>query len=193
MIIAYPLGSNFTNINPFILYYEFSLCCEKVSDNKEFSCGNSKLCCKSQITTYRSNPEDKHKQTQKKQANKQKNRPFYLKTKTKNSKIEIIVNGSVIKQVKKKKILGIIVHEKFTFKSHIKYICTKARKSYGCFTMITMLSPAKYVSIYKSFIRSHLEHCCAAWSPRIYQNTNLKLLESSQRVVLSLILRSFKQ
>ena len=109
------------------------------------------------------------------------------KQKQKNSKIEIIVNDSVIKQVKKKKILGIIVDEKFTFKSHIKYICTKARKSYGCFTTITMLSPAKYVSIYKSFIRSHLEHCCAAWSPRIYQNSNLKLLESSQRVVLALI------
>ena len=30
----------------------------------------------------------------------------------------------MIKQVKKKKILGIIVDEKFTFKSHIKYICT---------------------------------------------------------------------
>ena len=193
MMIAYPLGSNFTNINPFILYYEFSLCCEKVSDNKEFSCGNSKLCCKSQITTYRSNPEDKHKQTKKnKQTNKKTGHSIW-KQKQKNSKIEIIVNDPVIKQVKKKKILGIIVDEKFTFKSHIKYICTKARKSYGCFTTITMLSPAKYVSIYKSFIRSHLEHCCAAWSPRIYQNTNLKLLESSQRVVLSLILRSFKQ
>ena len=84
MIIAYPLGSNFTNINPFILYYEFSLCCEKVSDYKEFSRGNSKFCCKSQITTYKSNPEDKHIQTKKKQANKQtKNRPFYLKAKTK--------------------------------------------------------------------------------------------------------------
>ena len=187
MIIAYPLGSNFTNINPFILYYEFSLCCEKVNDNKEFSCGNSKLCCKSQIMTYKWNPEDKHKQTKKnKQTNKKTGHSIW-KQKQKNSKIEIIVNGSVIKQVKKKKILGIIVHEKFTFKSHIKYICTKARKSYGCFTMITMLCPAKYVSIYKSFIRSHLEHCCAAWSPRIYQNSNLKLLESSQRVVLALI------
>ena len=71
MIIAYPLGSNFTNINQFILYYEFSLCCEKVNDNKEFSCGNSKLCCKSQIMTYKWNPEDKHKQTKKnKQTNK---------------------------------------------------------------------------------------------------------------------------
>ena len=193
MIIAYPLGSNFTNINPFILYYEFSLCCEKVNDNKEFSCGNSKLCCKSQIMTYKWNLEDKHKQTKKnKQTNKKTGHSIW-KQKQKNSKIEIIVNDPVIKQVKKKKILGIIVDEKFTFKSHIKYICTKARKSYGCFTTITMLSPAKYVSIYKSFIRSHLEHCCAAWSPRIYQNTNLKLLESSQRVVLSLILRSFKQ
>ena len=187
MIIAYPLGSNFTNINPFILYYEFSLCCEKVNDNKEFSRGNSKL-----VVNHKSWPISGtlkiniNRQKKNKQTNKKTGHSIW-KQKQKNSKIEIIVNGSVIKQVKKKKILGIIVHEKFTFKSHIKYICTKARKSYGCFTTITMLSPAKYVSIYKSFIRSHLEHCCAAWSPRIYQNSNLKLLESSQRVVLSLI------
>ena len=75
MIIAYPLGSDFTNINPFILYYEFSLCCEKVSDYKEFSRGNSKFCCKSQsqpisrtlrINIYRQKKTSK--QTNKKQA-----------------------------------------------------------------------------------------------------------------------------
>ena len=47
-------------------------------------------------------------------------------------------------------------------------------------------------SIYKSFIRSHLKYCCAAWSHRVYHNSNLKLLESAQRGALSLILRLFK-
>ena len=49
-----------------------------------------------------------------------------------------------------------------------------------------------HVAIYKSFIRSHLEYYCVAWNYRIYHNSNLKLLESSQREALSLILRSFK-
>ena len=83
MIIAYPLGSNFSNINPFILYYKFSLCCEKVNDNKEFSRGNSKLCCKSQITTYKSNPEDKHKQTKKTTSKQTKKQAILFENKNK--------------------------------------------------------------------------------------------------------------
>ena len=44
--------------------------------------------------------------------------------------MQITVNGSVIKQFKEKKILGIVVDEKLTFKSYIEYTCIKARKSY---------------------------------------------------------------
>ena len=80
----------------------------------------------------------------------------------------------MIKHVKEKKILSIIVDEKLTFKSHIKYICTKARGSYGRLAAIPMLSPGNYF-IYKPFIRSHLEYCCAAWSQKYYHNSNLKL------------------
>ena len=98
----------------------------------------------------------------------------------------------MLKQVKEKKILGITADVKLTFKLHIEYICTKARKSYGCVAAIAMLFPANYVTTYKSFIRSHLEYCCATWSHRIYHNSNLKLLESRQREALSLLLRSFK-
>ena len=92
----------------------------------------------------------------------------------------------MIKQVK------VIVDEKLTFKSHIEYIYTKARKSNGWLAAISMLSPANYFTIYKSFIRFHLEYCCAVWGHRIYHNSNLKLLESTQRETLSFILRSFK-
>ena len=55
-----------------------------------------------------------------------------------------------------------------------------------------MLSPANYVTTSKSFISSHLEYCCATGSHRTYHNSNLKLLENTQRVALSLILRSLK-
>ena len=98
----------------------------------------------------------------------------------------------MIKQVKEKKILGIILDEKLKFKSHIEYICTKAGKSYVPLSAILMLSPADHFTVYKSFIRSHCEYCCATWSHRIYNNSNLKLLDSLQRGALSLILRLFK-
>ena len=55
-----------------------------------------------------------------------------------------------------------------------------------------ILSPVNYVPINKSFIISHLEYCCAVWSHRVYHDFNLKLLESTQREVLALVLRSFK-
>ena len=82
--------------------------------------------------------------------------------------------------------------EKLTFNSHIEDICTKARKSYGRLSAIPMLTPANYVTIYKSFIRSHLQYCCAVWSHKIYHNFNLKLLQSTKRGALPLILRSLK-
>ena len=89
--------------------------------------------------------------------NRQKAQVILFENNKKSSKTEMTVNGSVLKQVKEKKILRIIVDEKLIFKSHIEYICTKARKSYGRLAAISMLSPANYVTIYKSFIRSHLE------------------------------------
>ena len=51
---------------------------------------------------------------------------------------------------------------------------------------------ASHVKIYNPFKRSHLEYCFGTWSDRIYHNSNLKLLQSTQRRDLSLILRSFK-
>ena len=51
---------------------------------------------------------------------------------------------------------------------------------------------ASHVKIYNPFIRSHFEYCFGTWSGRIYHNSNLNLLQSTQRGDLSLILRSFK-
>ena len=51
---------------------------------------------------------------------------------------------------------------------------------------------ASHVKIYNPFKRSHFEYCFGTWSDRIYHNSNLKLLQSTQRRDLSLILRSFK-
>ena len=50
MIIGDPPELNLTDVNP-LIFTEFYFCCEKVNDNKEFSCGNSKPRHESQITT----------------------------------------------------------------------------------------------------------------------------------------------
>ena len=99
----------------------------------------------------------------------------------------------MLKQVKEKKILEIIVDEKLTFKLNIEYICTKPRKSYGCLAAIPMLPPANFVTIYKSFIRYHTDVIIlnTALQPGVI-DSNLKLLEFTQKGALSLILSSFK-
>ena len=40
-------------------------------------------------------------------------------------------NTPIIKQVTAKRMLGVIIDEKLTFKDHIKHICTQAGKSYS--------------------------------------------------------------
>ena len=73
--------------------------------------------------------------------NRQKTQVILFEKKNKqSSKVEITVNGSVIQQVKEKKIVGIVVDEKLTFKLHIEYICTKTRKSYGCLAAQQIIS-----------------------------------------------------
>ena len=52
--------------------------------------------------------------------NRQKTQVILFENNNKSSKIEITVNGSVIKQVKEKKTMGIMVDEKLIFKSQIE-------------------------------------------------------------------------
>ena len=45
--------------------------------------------------------------------------------------ISLKIKNNTIKQVTAKRMLGVIIDEKLTFKDHIKHICTQAGKSYS--------------------------------------------------------------
>ena len=65
--------------------------------------------------------------------------------------------------------------------------------AYNRLTLYPDLSPHLALQIYKVFIRYKLEFDCTVWGFRIHNNTqHLKLTESPQRGVLSLILKAMK-
>ena len=75
--------------------------------------------------------------------NRQKTQVILFENNKKSSKIEITVNGSVLIQVKEKKILEIIVDEKLTLNHILNTFVQKPGNH-----MVPMLSPASYVTIY---------------------------------------------
>ena len=96
----------------------------------------------------------------------------------KSEKMFIIINQTVITQVSEKRVLGVIIDEKLTFKSHINYISLQARKYFSFLEAFPFLAPATLATIYKPFIRSHIKYCYSAWSHKLYYNNNLKTLGS---------------
>ena len=54
------------------------------------------------------------------------------------------------------------------------------------------MPPHLALQLYKTFIRSKLEFGCTVWSFRIHNANHLKLLESAQSGVASLILKAMR-
>ena len=103
---------------------------------------------------------------------------FNGKHKRISEKTSIKINQTAITQVPKKRILGVIIDEKLTFKPHINYISLQVRKSFSRLGVFPSLTPATLVKIYKSFIMPRIEYCCSVRIHKLYSNNNLKTLES---------------
>ena len=106
--------------------------------------------------------------------------------------ISLKIKNNTIKQVTAKRMLGVIIDEKLTFKDHIKHMCMQARKSYSQLAAFPNLPLSILKTLYKSFIRPKLEYCCSVWGHKLYLHNNLQNIESVQRGALSLIIRPFK-
>ena len=90
--------------------------------------------------------------------------------------ISLKIKNNTIKQVTAKRMLGVIIDEKLTFKDHIRHICMQARKSYPQLAAFSNLPLSTLKTLYKSFIRSKLEYCCSVWRPKLYLLTSFKIL-----------------
>ncbi len=80
------------------------------------------------------------------------------------NKVNLQVDGVAIERVFENKFLGVIIDDKISWKSHIKYICSKLSRS------ISVLSKAKHILDYKSLrmlycslVLPYLNYCSGVW------------------------------
>ena len=68
-------------------------------------------------------------------------------------------DGSIVQKSSAQKHLGVILDEKLSFNQHLKYVIDKASKGIGVLRKLRFYIPrSSLLTIYKSFIRSHLDY-----------------------------------
>ena len=72
---------------------------------------------------------------------------------------DLYFNESIVEKTSSQKHLGVILDEKLSFKQHINYLLEKTTKCIGVLRKLRYFVPRKsLITIYKSFIRSHLDY-----------------------------------
>lgn len=100
--------------------------------------------------------------------------------------------GSVtLSRVTSKKDLGVIFDEKLSFSDHLDKVTRKAYQMLGFIfrSCKRFRNPESIITLYKAYVRSHLEYCSVVWSP-IYQNA-IDKLEKVQRKFTRMLFRKF--
>ena len=95
-----------------------------------------------------------------------------------------------LEQVTEKRMLGIIVDNKLSFKQHIDKITTNAKKSASVLSLFRYLSVQKLVTIYKVLVRPTLEFGSVLWGYKVNSSNNRTKLESAQRYSMLKILQA---
>ena len=71
----------------------------------------------------------------------------------------LLFNNNYVSQVNFKTHLGVVLDVKLTFEGHLKNVCNKTNKTIGLLKKLSNLLPGQaLVTIYKAFIRSHLDY-----------------------------------
>lgn len=100
--------------------------------------------------------------------------------------VNIIINGTVLPQVKSKKVIGVILNENWDFSEHVEYICSKGFKALAALKPVMSCkngAPAEIgVYLYTSCIRPILETCYPVWCS--IQIKHYRKLEEVQRASL---------
>ena len=91
--------------------------------------------------------------------------------------------GTPLQQVNTAKYLGVLLTSDLSWNEHIARICSKTRKLIGLFyRRFHHCSPELLLTLYKSFIRPHLEYAPQVWDPHLVKD--IDLLEKTQKFAL---------
>ena len=91
----------------------------------------------------------------------------------------IVLQGETIELVSSFKLLGVIISRDLTWRSHISYIISKAKRLLG-FLYRTFKEGGRHClsQLYKAVVLPHLDYCSCVWDPT--HKTHSKSLERVQ-------------
>ena len=90
------------------------------------------------------------------------------------------INGKPIEQKQAARFLGVIIDNKLNWNQHIRAIKTKMARYQGIlYKLKSILPQAARLSIFHSFIQSHLNYCSLIWG--FASKSNIELLFRAQK------------
>ena len=92
-----------------------------------------------------------------------------------------------MKNSKEEEILGVVIGNKLTFKSHVKNLCKKAsQKIWAMSRLINYLNDSEKKMIFNALIKSQFSYCPLVWMFYSRQTNNMinKIHERALRVLL---------
>lgn len=104
---------------------------------------------------------------------------------------DYMIADTELKRVASKKDLGVIFDEKLSFHEHIDVVTRRAYQMLGFIfrSCKRFRNPDSIITLYKAYVRSHVEYCSVVWSP-IYQNS-IDKIERVQRKFTRMLYRKF--
>ena len=101
---------------------------------------------------------------------------------TSNSKKSYSINNEKLESVEHIKDLGVIVDSKLKFSDHVLRVSKRANSLLG---QIVHRTREMFLSLYKTFVRSQMEHAVQLWNPWLHKD--IDVLEKVQKRALRLI------
>ena len=103
----------------------------------------------------------------------------------------ILVQGTPLSLVSSVKYLGILINSDLSWSPHVANLCSKARKLVGLLyrRFYKNADPTTLLTLYKAFIRPHLEYNAIVWDPFLLGD--IDSLEKVQRFALRVCLKSW--
>jgi len=101
------------------------------------------------------------------------------------------MHDQILKEVDSAKYLGVHIHKKLSWNTHVNYTVKKANQT-RCFLQRNLRTchPDVKLQCYKTYVRPILEYASIIWDP--HTNTNIDKLEMAQRKAARFITNDWK-
>ncbi len=100
------------------------------------------------------------------------------------TKLFVKHNGSVLKNVRCERVLGLVIDNHLSWKDHIDELASNLSKIVALFRRIKVYLPLKIrILFYKTFFLSRMDYCCTIWG----QSAHISRIHKLQKLILRLI------